>query len=206
VDDHNGQRRVSVVVVGDEELIHWGLRALLATQSWSGDYFAAPSVEAAVSIVERSAPAVAVIDLDMLGSEPWTVCHELALACPRLQILLLATAEAMSPAMVRSYGAVGSVSRRARAQELLNAVRAASAAHQTAIMSAVEAVESGLSARQQEILDLIATGATNSEIAGRLFLSHNTVKQHTSALYRKLGVKNRAHAVQAARQQGLLAI
>ena len=50
----------------------------------------------------------------------------------------------------------------------------------------------------------MAGGATNKEIAERLFLSH-TVKEHTSALYRKLGVRNRAEAVQRAERLGLTA-
>ena len=54
-------------------------------------------------------------------------------------------------------------------------------------------------------LALIATGATNREIAGSLHLSPHTVKEHTSALYRKLGARNRAEAVQLAQRIGLLA-
>ena len=54
------------------------------------------------------------------------------------------------------------------------------------------------------MLDLIAGGATNREIAERLFLSPHTVKEHTASLYRKLGVRNRAEAVQKAQRLGLL--
>ena len=52
----------------------------------------------------------------------------------------------------------------------------------------------------------LADGATNGEIAVRLYLSRDTVKQHASALYRKLGARNRTHAVQTARHQGLIAV
>ena len=62
-----------------------------------------------------------------------------------------------------------------------------------------------LSDREREVLDLIAAGATNREIAARLFLSPHTVKEHTSSLYRKLGVRNRAEAVQKAQRLGLIA-
>ena len=61
-----------------------------------------------------------------------------------------------------------------------------------------------LSEREREVLDLIAGGSTNKEIAERLFLSPYTVKEHTSALYRKLGARNRADAVQRAQRIGLL--
>ena len=55
------------------------------------------------------------------------------------------------------------------------------------------------------MLDLIAAGSTNREIASRLYLSPHTVKDHTSALFRKLGARNRAEAVQRAQRLGLLA-
>ena len=54
------------------------------------------------------------------------------------------------------------------------------------------------------MLDLIAAGSTNREIAERLYLSPHTVKEHTSALYRKLQARNRAEAVQRAQRIGLL--
>ena len=63
----------------------------------------------------------------------------------------------------------------------------------------------GLSARERQVLALISTGATNTEIAQQLFLSPHTIKEHTSALYRKLGVRNRAEAVQRGQAIGLSA-
>jgi two-component system response regulator DesR len=62
-----------------------------------------------------------------------------------------------------------------------------------------------LTDREREVLDLIARGSTNREIAGALFLSPHTVKEHTSSLYRKLRARNRAEAVQKAQRLGLLA-
>ena len=61
-----------------------------------------------------------------------------------------------------------------------------------------------LTEREREVLDLVAAGSTNREIAEQLFLSPHTVKEHTSALYRKLGARNRAEAVQLAQRIGLL--
>ena len=61
-----------------------------------------------------------------------------------------------------------------------------------------------LTEREREILALIAIGATNREIAAELYLSPHTVKEHTSSLYRKLGARNRADAVQRAQRFGHL--
>jgi ATP/maltotriose-dependent transcriptional regulator MalT len=60
-----------------------------------------------------------------------------------------------------------------------------------------------LTDRENDILGLISGGATNREIAGALFLSPHTVKEHTSTLYRKLGARNRVDAVQRAQRLGL---
>ena len=62
-----------------------------------------------------------------------------------------------------------------------------------------------LTDREREVLDLMASGATNREIASSLYLSPNTVKEHTSGLFRKLDVRNRTEAVQRAQRLGLLA-
>ena len=61
-----------------------------------------------------------------------------------------------------------------------------------------------LTDREREVLEAVASGATNREIAERLFLSHHTVKEHTSSLYRKLNARNRAEAVQKAQRIGLI--
>jgi ATP/maltotriose-dependent transcriptional regulator MalT len=62
----------------------------------------------------------------------------------------------------------------------------------------------GLSDRERAVLELMASGATNPEIGEALHLSRHTVKEHSSALYRKLEVRNRTEAVQRAQRLGLL--
>jgi two-component system response regulator DesR len=64
--------------------------------------------------------------------------------------------------------------------------------------------EARLTAREREVVSHISRGETNAEIAKVLFLSPHTVKEHTSAIYRKLGVRNRAQAVKAAQRLGLI--
>ncbi len=62
----------------------------------------------------------------------------------------------------------------------------------------------GLSDRERSVLELMASGSTNPEIAEALHLSKHTVKEHTSSVFRKLGVRNRTEAVQKAQRLGLV--
>ena len=64
--------------------------------------------------------------------------------------------------------------------------------------------ELAITTREMEILELIAAGLSNREIAGKLFVSENTVKTHSGRLFEKLGAKRRTQAVQRARDEGLI--
>jgi two-component system response regulator DesR len=109
----------------------------------------------------------------------------------------------MSPAAARAAGASGFVSKDWEAKDVARAVRAVGMG-QTMFAPASQLPAPLLSEREREVLDLIAAGSTNREIASTLYLSPHTVKEHTSALYRKLGARNRAEAVQRAQRVGLL--
>jgi two-component system response regulator DesR len=95
------------------------------------------------------------------------------------------------------------VSKDWEAKDVARAVRAVGMG-QTMFAPASQLPAPLLSEREREVLDLIAAGSTNREIASTLYLSPHTVKEHTSALYRKLGARNRAEAVQRAQRVGLL--
>ena len=74
------------------------------------------------------------------------------------------------------------------------------------VLRAVEVVQKGepeigdLSARQREILEMVVEGLSNAQIAGRLYLSESTIKQHLRAVYKELGVRNRTEASKAMRE------
>ena len=70
--------------------------------------------------------------------------------------------------------------------------------------AAFDSAFTSLSKREAEVMDLIATGQSNSQIAQRLFLSEKTVKKHMNNVLRKLQAANRTHAVELGRQRGLL--
>ena len=92
------------------------------------------------------------------------------------------------------------------ARRVFERLSAAPALAELAELAAVTPVRSagGLSARELEVLKLLAAGGSNKSIGLQLSLSENTIKSHISHIFAKLGVQNRAEAVSAAMQRGLL--
>jgi two-component system response regulator DesR len=192
-----------VLVVDDHEVVHWGFRVLLGEQPWVERYLAARTAHDALALTNRYHPDVALVDLFLAGESGADLCEAIRGASPETRVLLISGAGRMSAAAARAAGASGFVSKDAGATEIIAAVRAI-AAGMTRFEPRAEQPEPPLTARERDVLELIAAGATNREIAERLFLSPHTVKEHTSAVYRKLGARNRAEAVLRAQRIGLL--
>jgi DNA-binding NarL/FixJ family response regulator len=148
-------------------------------------------------------PDVALVDLFLAGESGADVCDSIRKASPSTRVLLISGAGRMSPAAARAAGASGFVSKDWDAREVARAVRMVGVG-MTVFEPTAEQPTPMLSEREREVLDLIAAGSTNREIAEQLFLSPHTVKEHTSAVYRKLQARNRAEAVQRAQRIGLL--
>ena len=198
------ERRLRVLVVDDHEVVHWGFRTMLGDQPWVERCLSARTGEEAVALAERHEPDVALVDL-FLGDESGAdVCERLRARSPRTRVLLISGAGRIMPNAAKAAGAAGFVSKDWPAADIAAAVRMVGLG-----MSVFRPHESpagpALTDREREVLDLIARGSTNREIAGALFLSPHTVKEHTSSLYRKLRARNRAEAVQKAQRLGLLA-
>lgn len=196
--------RLRVLVVDDHDVVHWGLRALLAGQPWVERCLAAHDGAQALTLARRYQPHVALIDLFMGSESGAEICERVRMVCPATKVLFVSGAGRISGAAARAVGASGFISKDWTAEDVAHAVRVV-ASGGTVFEPEAGEPPAGLSAREREILALIATGATNSEIAARLFLSPHTVKEHISALYRKLGVRNRAEAVQRGQRIGLTA-
>jgi two-component system response regulator DesR len=192
-----------VLVVDDHDVVHWGFRVLLGEQSWVEKCLAARTGADALELTRSLQPDVALVDLFLAGESGADVCKSIREASPSTRVLLISGAGRMSPAAARAAGASGFVSKDWEARDVARAVRMVGLG-MTMFSPKSEQPAPLLSAREHEVLDLIAAGATNREIADRLFLSPHTVKEHTSALYRKLGARNRAEAVQLAQRIGLL--
>jgi two-component system response regulator DesR len=196
------EAKLKVLVVDDHDVVQWGFRLLLERQSWVERCLAASTGAEAVEICRRVQPEVALVDM-LLGAESGAeVCEEIRGASPRTRVLLISGAGVISPFVARSAGASGFISKDWSAVDVVKAVRMVSLG--TEVFADHAPLDSPLSEREQEVLSLIATGSTNKEIAAHLHLSPHTVKEHTSAIYRKLGVRNRAEAVQKAQRLGLI--
>lgn len=199
------RKRLRVLVVDDHDVVHWGFRLLLESQSWVERCATAARTAEALELASRLDPDVALVDLLLRDESGAELCEELHRASPRTRILLLSGVGSISPAVARRAGASGFVSKDLGAGEIVKAVR--QVANGTEVFGSADGREPAdpLSGREREVVALIAAGATNREIAERLFLSPHTVKEHTSAIYRKLEARNRAEAVKRAQQLGIIA-
>jgi DNA-binding NarL/FixJ family response regulator len=198
------EKRLRVLVVDDHDVVHWGFRLLLTDQAWVERCLSARSGEEAISLANRYEPHVALVDL-FLGAESGAdVCEALRRECPGTRVLLISGAGRISPHAARAAGASGFVSKDWGAHDVAMAVRMVGLGMTVFTRSSEERPVNALSEREREVLDLIASGATNREIAERLYLSPHTIKEHTSTLYRKLKARNRAEAVRRAERLGLL--
>jgi DNA-binding NarL/FixJ family response regulator len=195
---------LKVLVVDDHDVVHWGFRLLLDRQSWVESCDGAAGLTEAVELAARLRPHVALVDL-MLGSDSGAeACAEIQRVSPATKVLLISGAGRISPSVARAAGASGFISKDWGAADVVKAVRMVALGSEVfADGGAGDSI--GLSEREREVLGLIATGATNREIAGTLYLSPHTVKEYTSSIYRKLGVRNRAEAVRSAQGLGLIA-
>lgn len=198
------ERRLRVLVVDDHDVVHWGFRLLFTQQPWVERCLSAHTGAEAVALTARYAPDVALVDL-FLGPESGAeLCHQLRAQRPSLAVLFISGAGRISAAAARAAGAAGFVSKDRPSADVVDAVRIVGSGL-TVFAAQPEPPQAALSPREREVLDLVARGATNREIAAALHLSPHTIKEHTSALYRKLEVRNRAEAVQRAQRVGLLA-
>jgi DNA-binding NarL/FixJ family response regulator len=195
--------RLRTLVVDEHDVVHWGLRLVLTSQPWVERCLTARTPEAALDLAARWEPDVALVDLFLGPDSGAELCTELRERSPRTRVLLISGAGRISPSAARAAGAAGFVSKDRSAEDLAKAVRLVGMGG-TVFTPVSEQPAGPLSEREGQVLDLMAGGATNREIAARLHLAADTVKEHTSALYRKLEVRNRAEAVRRAERLGLL--
>ena len=208
-------RRLSVLVVDDHDIVHWGMRLVLVQQDWVERCVPATTGDEAEDRARRYQPNVALVDL-FVGDESGTdIARRVRAAHPSTRVLLISGAGRISATAARAAGAAGFVTKDRSAAEIVEAIRRIGAGED--VFDAPPVPTGGASAanpgrlahqrltgREQEVLQLVAAGLTNAEIAAELRLSPNTVKEHASSMFRKLGARNRADAVVRAQRLGIL--
>ncbi|MEU8514901.1 response regulator transcription factor [Kitasatospora sp. NPDC048722] len=204
---------IRLLLVDDHPVVRDGLR---------GMFTAAPGFEVvgeagdgaeALPLIAALLPDVVLMDLRMPRMDGVTTIRTMAERGLTSRVLVLTTYDTDADVLpaVRA-GATGYLLKDAAREELFHAVReAARGASVIAPTVAAkllgqvrEPVREALSPREVEVLELVASGATNREAAARLFISEATVKTHLIHIYTKLDVKDRASAVAAGYNRGLL--
>ncbi|HZU06039.1 MAG TPA: response regulator transcription factor [Chloroflexota bacterium] len=207
---------IEVVVVAPYPLVRAGLRALLEAAPELAIVGEAAGVAEAADLVAELAPAVAVLDLGAAPDDDLRALHALAQEQPTLGLVILVEPglERRLPALGR--GRLAYLPRQTRPETLVAAVRAVASGlivlDPLAVPGLVAAPPRALpeppldplTAREREVLALLARGLPNKAIAQQLGISEHTVKFHVGTILAKLGAASRTEAVTLAARQGLL--
>ena len=198
--------RLRVLVVDDHDVVHWGFRLLLGEQPWVERCLSAPRRRGGLALARRYRPARRagrpVRRRRVRAPRSARACCE---ASPDTSVLLISGAGPDLPtSRARAPARAGFVSKDLDARR-----RRQGGAHGRRRDDGVHARQRADPARRCRRASARCSTSSprappTGEIGDRLFLSPHTVKEHTSALYRKLGVRNRAEAVQQAQRRGLL--
>jgi DNA-binding NarL/FixJ family response regulator len=209
-----------VVVADDQRVVREGLVTSLSVLPGVEVVGAAADGEQAVALVSRYRPQVVLMDLRMPRVDGVEATRRILAAHPATAVVVLTTyADDDSILAALRAGALGYLTKDAGREQIGRALHAA-AEGQAILDPAVRArlvaaagpvpdavpsrpLPDGLTAREAEVLALIATGRTNAQIAAALIVSPSTVKTHINNVFAKTGVTNRAQAVHYAYSHGL---
>jgi two-component system response regulator NreC len=203
---------LSIVLADDHTVVRSALRMLLEAEPDIEVVAEAGTAEDALRYVRGHRPTVLILDLDMPGRPSLEVLPEIIEASPETGVVILTMRS--EPEFAREAlkaGVRGYVLKEAADAELVQAVRSASAGETylqpalgVKLATACEEQTGGLSEREMGILELIALGHTNAEIADQLFLSIRTVESHRANIQSKLDLGSRAELVRYALDHGII--
>lgn len=208
---------IRVLIADDHPLFCDGLAALVADGPGTELAGAAPTGADAVDLARETQPDVVLMDLHMPGMNGIEATHRIVASCPQTAVLVLTMFDDDSWVLsALRAGARGYLLKGASREQIRCAIHAAAsgeiifsaqlAARMLACFTAAAAPSPPfpqLSARERQVLDLLAQGRANTAIATRLSLSHKTVRNHVSNILAKLQVTDRAQAIIQARDAGM---
>lgn len=203
--ESNRCRPQRVLIVDESELVQAGLRALLGGQDWVSSCLSASSTATALDVARRRQPQLILVSSAIEGETGLSFCRQVSAALPMARVVVMSGHGRVARSLARAHGAVGFLSLGLPAEAIVDVVRRVAEGAAVFPREALEQSNGLLSRREMDVLRHVVAGLSNPEVAAALNLSRHTVKQHTSVVYRKLGVRNRAQAASRAQQLGLVA-
>jgi DNA-binding NarL/FixJ family response regulator len=212
---------VRVLLVDDDNLMRAGLRAVLSSDQTIEVVGETPDGRLAVDSVRRLRPDLVLMDVRMPDIDGIAATRQVLAASPEVKVVILTTFEQDDYIFgALSAGASGFLLKRSRPEELLAAIHTVAAGDSllspSVTRTVIERVAQQptpkpecsdqleeLTAREREVLELIARGLSNGEIAGALVIEESTVKTHIKRILMKLHLRDRIHAVIFAYETGV---
>ncbi|WP_329533186.1 response regulator transcription factor [Streptomyces sp. NBC_01450] len=200
-----------IVVVDDHTVMRAGVVALLAAEDSIEIVGEAGDGRAALELVERYDPDVALVDLRMPVLDGVATTAEIVVRFPRTRVLILTTYDTDIERGVEA-GAIGYLLKDTTREQLVDAIHSAARGETVLAPRVAEKLvarmrrpaQDPLTDRETDVLNAVADGLTNAEIGRRLVIAEATVKTHLLRLFAKLDVNDRTRAVVVAMERGLL--
>jgi len=205
---------IRLVIADDHPIVRAGLTALFSLEPDVEVVAEASTADEAVDLATDRNPDVVLMDLQFgstatSGADATRRIRSLE-AAPYVLVLTNYDSDADILSAVEA-GASGYLLKDAPPHELIAAVRAAAAGESalapvitSRLLGRMRAPQASLSTREIQVLELVAAGRSNTEVAAELFVSDTTVKSHLAHIFSKLGVNSRTAAVSSARRQGII--
>ena len=218
--DRSEAEAIRIVIADDQPITRDGLTTILESMDGVTVVGVASDGAEAIALADRGTVDVVLMDLRMPRMDGIEAIRRLGASRPEVSVVVLTTySDDESILEALSAGAHGYLTKNATAEDIHRALQAAVAgqavldqevqarlvAHATVTDAGDAAGElpDGLSAREAEVLGLVAEGLSNAEIAQRLFISHTTVKTHINQILRKTGCRDRPQAILYALQHDI---
>ncbi len=205
--------QIRILIADDHPVVRTGLVGMLAAQPEFAVVGEASNGREAVELASQLRPGVVLMDLRMPELDGVAATGEIRRRLPDVQVLVLTTYDSDADILrAIEAGAIGYLLKDVPREDLFRAIRAA-AKGEAALAPAVAArlmgrmrapAEETLSAREIQVLTMVAGGASNKTIGHQLHISEATVKTHLLHIFEKLGVSDRTQAVTVAVQRGIV--
>jgi DNA-binding NarL/FixJ family response regulator len=204
--------KIRLLIIDDHPIVRFGLTALLGLHDDIEIVGSAEGGQAALDLLKNVAVDILLLDLRMPGFSGIQTLEKTHMLAPKTRAIILSSFEYDEEiyAAVKA-GAQGYLHKQAPAEEILQAIRAVHAGRHAfprriADRLTDDRLTAGLSCREREVLELVAKGLTNKEVANTLQISQFTVRNHLNHITDKLEVSDRTEAIFIAIQTGIITV